>query len=103
MDNDTKSGRAAKKDILNKKPILSVIIPITQGIIITPVARDRTINAEIDAVLDGYQLHPVLMDKGTIALIKKPTSAKPIIYPAVLFISMVEIKIMPPKRLLKSY
>jgi hypothetical protein len=102
VNNDIKSGRAAKKDILNQKPILSVIIPITQGIIITPALRDRTINAETDAVLDGYQLHPVLMDKGTTALIDKPTSAKPIIYPTGLFIRIVEIKIIPPKRLLKS-
>ena len=102
MNNDIKSGRAAKKDMLNQKPILSVIIPINQGIIITPAATDRIINAEIDAVLDGYQLHPALIDKGTIALTEKPTSAKPIIYPTVLFIRIVEIKIIPPKRLLKS-
>ena len=102
VNNDTKSGRAAKKDILNKKPILSVMIPINQGITITPALRDRTTNAEIDAELDGYQLHPALIDKGTIALIEKPTSAKPIIYPIVLFIRIAEIKIIPPKRLLKS-
>ena len=102
VNNDIKSGRAAKKDILNQKPILSVIIPITQGIIITPALRNRTINAEIDAVLDGYKLHPALIDKGTIALIEKPISAKPIIYPAGLFIRMVKIKITLPRRLLKS-
>ena len=102
VNNDIKNGRAAKKDMVNQNPILSAITPITQGIIITPALIDRIINAETDAVLDGYQLHPALIDNGTIALIEKPTIAKPIIYPTGLFIRMVKIKIIPPKRLLKN-